>query len=315
MTHSPTDVTDSAGARRRRHLTRSLMVGAAAAGAAVSIAVPAQASVVTGHHIAGTAGAGARVVSDPRNVYAAPVARLTDGTAITIDCGVRIRRFNRDIVWHHITSPVTGYVAGHQIDTQRADRFLRGESTCAPAAGPARPGTTPTTPAPATPTPSRPVTPAPTTSAPAPAPSRPVTTAPTTPAPSLPATPAPSVPSATRGATITYNQGYAGSCVFYALDRFHKLTGVYPKAFGDAKYLAASAASNGWAVGSVPKADSLVIFQGGQNGASAQYGHAAWVEKVSGNQIYVAEMNFPNPYTVTYRWLTPVAGVQYIYAV
>jgi surface antigen len=272
MTNSHTDVTDSARARRRRNLTRSLMVGAAAAGAAVSIAVPAQASAVTGYHVAGTAGVGARVVSDPRNVSTAPVATLTDGTAITVDCGVRIRRFGRETVWHHITSPVSGYIAGYHIDTPRADRFLRGESTCA------------TTPAP------------------------PSTPAPSTPAPSTPA------PSAPRGATITYNQGYAGTCVFYALDRFHQFTGVYPKAFGDAKYLATSAASNGWTIGNVPRVNSLVVFQGGQNGASAQYGHAAWVEKISGNQIYVAEMNFPNPYTVTYRWLTPAAGVQYIYA-
>jgi surface antigen len=293
MTNPHTDVTDSARARRRRHLTRSLMVGAAAAGAAVSIAVPAQAAAVTGYHVAGTAGAGSRIVSDPRNLNAAPVATLTDGTAITIDCGVRIRRFNRDTVWHHITSPVTGYITGHHIDAPRHDRFLRGESACAPTATPSRPG--PTTPAPVTPAPSVPVTPAPSTPA--------------------PSTPAPSTPVATRGATINYNQGYAGTCVFYALDRFHQLTGVYPKAFGDAKYLATSAASNGWTIGNVPRVNSLVVFQGGQNGASAQYGHAAWVEKVSGNQIYVAEMNFPNPYTVTYRWLTPAAGVQYIYAV
>jgi surface antigen len=285
MTNPHTDATDSARTLRR-HLTRSLMVGAAAAGAAVSIAVPAQAAAVTGYHVAGSTGAGSRIVSDPRNVDATTVATLADGTAITIDCGVRIRRFNRDTVWHHITSPVTGYIAGHHVDAPRHDRFLRGESVCAPTGSPNRPG--PTTPAPVTPTPSLPVTPAPST---------------------------PATPGATRGATITYNQGYAGTCVFYALDRFHQLTGVYPKAFGDAKYLATSAASNGWTIGNVPRVNSLVVFQGGQNGASAQYGHAAWVEKVSGNQIYVAEMNFPNPYTVTYRWLTPVAGVQYIYAV
>jgi surface antigen len=270
MTNLHTDVIETARARSRRRLTRLLAAGALGAGAAVSIAVPVQAADITGYHVSGTNGAGSRVVSDPRVARPATVATLTDGTAITIDCGVRV---NRNTVWHHITFPVAGFVSARYTDIPRyqRDRLLRGEQTCS------------TTPAPTVPTPPVPATPVPT-------------------------------PTATRGATITYNQGYAGSCVFYALDRFKKFTGVYPKAFGDAKYLASSAASNGWSVGKVPRVDSLVVFQPGQNGAGAQYGHVAWVEQVSGDRIYVAEMNFPNAYTVTYRWLTPVAGVQYVYA-
>jgi surface antigen len=282
MTNLHTDVIETARTRRRRQLTRLLAAGALGAGAAVSIAVPAQAADVTGYHVSGTNGAGARVVSDPRVARPATVGTLTDGTAITIDCGVRV---NRDTVWHHITSPVAGFVSARYTDIPRHQRgrLLRGEQTC------------PTT-------------------KPAPTPPAPTTPAPSTPAPSTPA-PATPAPVATRGATITYNQGYAGSCVFYALDRFKKFTGVYPKAFGDAKYLASSAASNGWSVGNVPRVNSMAVFQSGQNGAGAQYGHVAWVEQVSGDRIYVAEMNFPNAYTVTYRWLTPVAGVQYVYAV
>jgi surface antigen len=117
-----------------------------------------------------------------------------------------------------------------------------------------------------------------------------------------------------RGATINYNEGYAGSCVFYALDRFHQRTGVYPKAFGDARYLATGAAASGWSTGSTPRINSLVVFQPGQNGAGGPTGHVAWVEQVSGNQIYISEMNAPTPYVVTRRWLTPVAGVRYVYA-
>lgn len=283
MTNPHTDAIETARTRRRRHLTRMLAAGALGAGAAVSIAVPAQAAAITGYHVSGTNGGGARVVSDPRTARPATVSTLADGTAITIDCGIRV---NRDTVWHRITSPVTGFVSARSTDIPRHQRnwLLRGEQNCAP--GTSAPA--PTTPAPTTPAPTTP--------------------APTTPAPTTPA------PTATRGATITYNQGYAGSCVFYALDRFKKFTGVYPKAFGDAKYLASSAASNGWATGSVPRVNSMVVFQPGQNGAGAQYGHVAWVEQVSGDRIYVAEMNFPNAYTVTYRWLTPVAGVQYVYA-
>jgi surface antigen len=150
---------------------------------------------------------------------------------------------------------------------------------------------------------------APATCAPAARPSTPAQT------PYTPYTPyTPAAPVTARGATITYNEGYAGSCVFYALDRFHQVTGVYPKAFGDARYLATGAAASGWATGSTPRINSLAVFQPGQNGAGAPTGHVAWVEQVSGNQIYVAEMNAPTAYVVTRRWLTPVSGVRYVYA-
>jgi surface antigen len=112
---------------------------------------------------------------------------------------------------------------------------------------------------------------------------------------------------------MDYNEGVGGSCVYYALNRFHEATGVYPRAIGDARLLATRAAAGGWAVGSAPRVDSLVVFQPGQNGASAPYGHAAWVEQVSGDRIYIAEMNAPTAWVVTHRWLTPVAGVKYIY--
>ncbi|BEL06660.1 hypothetical protein Q0Z83_048510 [Actinoplanes sichuanensis] len=298
----------------KRQLTRSLVVAGVAVGAALGLAVPAQAAGATGYHVTGT---GSKIVNDPRVAGPVTVGTLTRGTAITIDCGIRVRRGGRDVVWHHITAPVSGYLPAWQTDVPRPDRFLRGEPTCGTTVTPAPPVTKPpvTTPPVSTPPP---VSPPPVTTPPVSTPpvsTPPVSTPPaTTPPTTTPTTPAPSTPSAPRGATINYNQGYGGSCAYYALDRFHQLTGVYPKAFGDAKYLAASAASNGWSVGSTPRVDSIVIFQGGQNGAGMEGGHAAWVEKVSGNQIYVAEMNFPNAWTVTNRWLTPVAGVQYIYA-
>ncbi|MEU8656853.1 CHAP domain-containing protein [Actinoplanes philippinensis] len=285
MTNLHTDVIETAPARLRRLLTRSLALGAVAAGAAGSFAVPAQAAGITGYHVAGTGGNGTRVVSDPRTTAATQGTRLADGTAITIDCGVVVRSGRRETVWHHITAPVKGYVPGYHTDIRRSGWFLRGEATCSTTTPPV------TAPAPSTPVPSTP--------------------APATPAP---ATPAPSTPPATRGATIDYNEGYEGSCVYYVLDRFKKLTGVYPKAFGDAQHLADSAAANGWATGSTPRLNSIVTFEGGQNGAGYQYGHAAWVEKIDGNRIYVSEWNFPDPSTTTYRWLTPVAGVKYIYA-
>lgn len=147
---------------------------------------------------------------------------------------------------------------------------------------------------------------------PVPTPTKPTPTTPPTTNPTNPGTP--STPAATRGATINYNEGYSGSCVYYVMDRFHKLTGVYPKALGDAKYLASSAAANGWTVSATPRVDSIAVFQPGQNGASAPYGHATWVEQVSGGRIYVGEMNAPSAGVITHRWITPVTGVRYVYA-
>jgi surface antigen len=270
MTNSQTGAIATPHTTRRRRLTRVLTVAALAATAAVSMAVPAQAAVATGYHVAGAGSAGSPVVRDPR-AAATPITRLADGTAVTIDCGVRARGVHRNTVWHHITSPVTGYLPDYYTDTPGFGRFLPGEATCAPATAPGA----------------------------------------TTPAP--PAPPATGTPVATRGATITYNEGYAGSCVYYVMDRFHQLTGVYPKAFGDARYLASGAAASGWTVSGKPRVNSIAIFQPGQNGAGAPTGHAAWVEQINGNQIFIAEMNAPKPYVVTHRWLTPAAGVQYIY--
>jgi surface antigen len=275
MTNPQTGAIATTHATRRRQLTRVLTVGALAATAAVSMAVPAQAAITTGYHMAGAGSAGSPVVRDPRAATATPITRLADGTALTIDCGVRGRGVHRATVWHHITSPVNGYVSDYYTDTPGFNQFLRGEASCTPATAPAT-GT------PATP-----------------------------PVPPVP--PATNTPVATRGATITYNEGYAGSCVYYVMDRFHQMTGVYPKAFGDARYLASGAAASGWTVGNKPRVTSIAIFQPGQNGAGAPTGHAAWVEQISGNQIYIAEMNAPTAFVVTHRWLTPASGVQYIY--
>ncbi len=278
MTNLHTDAIPTKPASRRRQLTRVLAVGALAAGAAVSSAVPAQAAVTTAYQVTGTAGAGSRVVSDPGNTTAS-IATLADGTSVTIGCGIRGRSVHGNSVWHHITSPVTGYIADYYTNTPGYNRLVRSEATCTPVTTPSAPVVAPTTPV-STPT---------------------------------PVTATPSTPAAARGATITYNEGISGSCVYYVMDRFHQLTGVYPKAFGDAKYLAGSAAANGWTVSSLPRVNSLAVFQPGQNGAAAPTGHAAWVEQVSGDRIYVAEMNAPSAWVITYRWLTPAAGVEYIY--
>ena len=279
-----TDVTGTTHSTSlRRRWTRALAVGAVAAAAVVGTAGAAQGGTAagaphgtglgglemqpltlaaTGYHIAGAGSAGSSVVRDPGDAGAAAVATLADGTGFTVDCGVRGRSVKGNTVWHHITAPVTGYIADYYTDTPGFNQFIAGEAACV----------------------------APPVVVPPPA-------------------------TATRGQTITYNEGAPGSCIYYALDRFHQLTGVYPKAFGDARLVGTSAAAHGWTVSATPRVDSIAIFQPGDNGAAGGTGHAAWVEQVSGNRIYVAEMNAPTAWVVTHRWIdAPAASVRYVYA-
>jgi surface antigen len=79
--------------------------------------------------------------------------------------------------------------------------------------------------------------------------------------------------------------------------------------------MATSAAAHGWTVSAVPRINSMVVFQPGDNGAGAGTGHIAWVEQVSGQRIYIAEMNAPTAFVVSHRWIdSPAPGVRYIYA-
>ncbi|MDQ1247563.1 MAG: hypothetical protein QG597_1933 [Actinomycetota bacterium] len=130
-------------------------------------------------------------------------------------------------------------------------------------------------------------------------------------------TPQPPTPQPVRwGRTTPTNTGVWGQCVWYILKRFHQATGVYPLSYGDAWNFAKSTGANGWTVSSTPRVRSVAVFQPGTNYAGG-YGHVAWVEQVSGNQIQVAEMNYGTGNRVgkeSRRWLTPASGVRYVYA-
>lgn len=272
------DVKPTLQSIRRHRLTQVFAAGALAAVAVIGVAGTAQAAPgpTASYRIDGTRGAGSKVLSAPDSSTATVLATLADGRRFTVDCGTRGRSVRGNTVWHHITAPVTGYISDYYTNTPGFNQLFPGEATCG-----APPVTTP-----------------PTTSTP------PTSTPPT----STPST-------GTRGQTISYNEGYAGSCVFYALDRFHQLTGVYPYALGDARYLATSAAAHGWTVSATPRINSLAVFQPGNNGAGAGTGHVAWVEQVSGSRIYVAEMNAPTAFVVSYRWIdSPASAVRYVYA-
>lgn len=117
---------------------------------------------------------------------------------------------------------------------------------------------------------------------------------------------------AAMGQTMNRNWGYDGTCEWYVLDRFYKQAGVYPQVSGNADNFANSAGQSGWTVSDAPRVGSIAVFQPGMNGAG-DVGHVAWVESISGNQITISEMNFPNPDQVTTRTIDPDNGVQYVY--
>jgi surface antigen len=135
--------------------------------------------------------------------------------------------------------------------------------------------------------------------------------------PRCPTVPTPP-PSAAWGATVTYNEGGAGQCTWWAINEFHVFTGRYPDLTrpgntGDAKYWAGNAAYRGWTVTATPRVDSIVVFPAGVNGAGS-YGHVAWVTAVSGSTITITEMNYAAWNRVDTRTLVPAGSVRYILA-
>ncbi len=126
-------------------------------------------------------------------------------------------------------------------------------------------------------------------------------------------------PGASTGRTVSHNEGGAGECTWWAIERFRAYSGLYPDLNdpannSNAGYWAANAAVNGWTVTSKPAADSIAVFPPGVNGARAE-GHAAWVTRTSGAQITISEMNGPAGWDVVdTRTLVPASSVRYIVA-
>ncbi len=124
---------------------------------------------------------------------------------------------------------------------------------------------------------------------------------------------------ASTGRTLTYNEGDAGNCTWWAINEFHAYSGLYPDLSdpannGNAEYWATNAVYNDWTVSSTPRTDSIAVFPPGVNGALSD-GHVAWVTNVSATQITISEMNGPAGWNkVDTRTLTPATSVRYILA-
>lgn len=86
---------------------------------------------------------------------------------------------------------------------------------------------------------------------------------------------------------------YICECVSYAAWRVYAAYGYMPYwgGHGNAKQWPANARAAGYTVSSTPKPGSVGISMGGA------YGHAVWVEAVSGNRVYISQYNARNAAT------------------
>lgn len=86
---------------------------------------------------------------------------------------------------------------------------------------------------------------------------------------------------------------YICECVSYAAWKVYQTYGYMPYwgGRGHASQWPANARAAGYTVSSVPRAKSVGISQSGP------YGHAVWVESVSGNRVYISQYNAANEAT------------------
>jgi hypothetical protein len=124
-------------------------------------------------------------------------------------------------------------------------------------------------------------------------------------------------------ATVSTNQGAAGNCTQYALERWHDFWAqhLYPafRGYTDAYQFASHII--GWQVLGSPVTQSIVVFQPNVQG-SGSIGHVAWVDgmqpRADGTYIHVWEMNFREAdgtggfNRVSQRWVKHVGGMSYI---
>jgi surface antigen len=99
---------------------------------------------------------------------------------------------------------------------------------------------------------------------------------------------------------------YNRECVSYTAWKVYQKNGYMPYwgGRGNANQWPSSARADGIATGSTPKAGSVAISMSGY------YGHAMWVEQVSGSQIYVSQMKYDLAGSYSEMW---VDGSNFIY--
>ena len=101
---------------------------------------------------------------------------------------------------------------------------------------------------------------------------------------------------------------YNRECVSYTAWKVFQKNGYMPYwgGHGNANQWPSSAQAEGIATGSEPRKHSVAISMNGF------YGHAMWVEQVSGNQIYVSQYNYDLAGSYSEMWVNG-SGLIYIY--
>ena len=81
---------------------------------------------------------------------------------------------------------------------------------------------------------------------------------------------------------------YGTNCTWYAWKMAYEKAGVTLPGWGNAKQWYSDAKNAGYSVGTTPKANSIIVW-----GGWTSYGHVGYVEKVSGNTLYVWDSTGP----------------------
>ncbi|MDY3697227.1 MAG: CHAP domain-containing protein, partial [Staphylococcus hyicus] len=93
-----------------------------------------------------------------------------------------------------------------------------------------------------------------------------------------------------------------GQCTWYVYNRMAQFGLHIGSHLGDAHDWDQHAANDGYSVRSIPSEHSAVVFEPGQLGADAYYGHVAFVEKVnSDGSIVISESNVKGLGVISYR--------------
>ena len=96
--------------------------------------------------------------------------------------------------------------------------------------------------------------------------------------------------SGVNAASNPYKQSgpYGTNCTWYAWKMAYEKAGVTLPGWGNAKEWYSDAKRTGYSVGTTPKANSIIVW-----GGWTSYGHVGYVERVSGNTLYVWDSTGP----------------------
>ena len=92
-----------------------------------------------------------------------------------------------------------------------------------------------------------------------------------------------------------YKGNLRGQCTWYVWGRTHEKLGISLNSknrWGNASSWYDRASADGYAVGTTPQANSIMVWTGGAYG----YGHVAFVEAVNGDRISISEGNYDGAY-------------------